>query len=426
MNKKSEFEWKKSYYNIEIEVDKGILLYNILSKGFVLLDEKEYIEFYKNENLWDKNEKMLEEFTSNGFIVKGNDRETFLKNFDEIENVNKKYLGITFVPTQLCNFNCSYCFERSKKYDMEESIFKKSIEFIKEIIDSKNELENISVLFFGGEPLIKLDMVLKFGEVIKNISKEKKLNFSSSIITNGYYLNYDTAKALCEICNLKFVQITLDGDRNFHNKRRNNSYEILMNNLEKIKEFKDLKISIRIQVDKENIFSIKNLLNDLKKFDEDKNISFYFSSILGEFEENPDKRNIHFDEKEFGKILTENIIPLIFEIGFNNFELYPQPHAGGCGFVSENSFIIDADGRLKECLELVGEEESCGNIFDKKINKKLSNLKFKLPDFCVYCKFLPLCNGSCPLRRSKGIIKCSFWKYSLKDYLKKIYEFKFK
>ncbi|MEO0305986.1 MAG: hypothetical protein ABIM78_06025, partial [candidate division WOR-3 bacterium] len=81
MNKKSEFEWKKSYYNIEIEVDKGILLYNILSKGFVLLDEKEYIEFYKNKNLWDKNEKMLEEFTSNGFIVKGNDRETFLKNF---------------------------------------------------------------------------------------------------------------------------------------------------------------------------------------------------------------------------------------------------------------------------------------------------------------------------------------------------------
>lgn len=415
---------ERSYYNIEIEVEKGILLYNILTKGFVLLDEKEYIDFYKNQSLWKKNEKILEDFVSNGFIVEENDREKFLKTYNEAENMSKKFLSITFVPTQLCNFNCSYCFERSKKYDMAESIFKKSVEFVKELIDEKKEIEEVNVLFFGGEPLIKLDMILKFGEIIKNICEEKRLNFSSSIITNGYFLNYEVCKSLCEICNLKFVQITFDGDRNFHNKRRNNSYEILMENLEKIKEFKDLRISIRIQIDKENIAGVKNILNDLKRFDECKNISLYFSYILGEFEENLEKKDIYFNEEEFGKILAEKIIPLIFELNINSYNLYPEPVTGGCGFVNESSFIIDADGSLKECLELVGTNESFGDIFEKKFERKLN--KFELPAYCIYCKYLPLCNGSCPLRKSRGEIKCVFWKYSLKDYLKKIYEFKFK
>jgi uncharacterized protein len=416
---------KKSYYNIEIEVDKGLLLYNVLSRGFALLD-KEYTEFYRNEKLWKGDEKKLKEFLDNGFIVENDDKEIYLKRFKESQEYHKKNLNIVFVPTQYCNFNCFYCFEKNKRKEMDGFILQKSIDFVFYIIEKNKNLENVELNFFGGEPLLKIDEILRFGKSIKEICISRNLNFISSIITNGYFLTPQICETLYKELNLRFIQVTFDGDKYFHNKRRNNSYEILTNNLNSIgeKNFEDLKITIRVQVDKENIQGLRNLLIDLKNFDKYRNFSVYFARILGEYEENLIKDDIYFNEKEFGKLLVNKILPLVFELDLKIFELYPYPRAGGCSFTSENCFVIDADGSLKECFELVGSEEKYGSIFEigKNFEKKLN--KFSLPHFCENCKVLPLCNGSCPLRRLKNEIKCSHFKFCLVDYLKKIYEYK--
>lgn len=415
---------QRSFYNLEIEVEEGILIYNILTRGFALLNKKEYIEFYKNENLWSNDEEKLREMAKNGFIVESDDKEQYLKKFDEIRKNFKDYLNITFVPTNFCNFNCPYCFEKNKKYKMTDSVLEKSIEFVKELINKNKDLKNVSVGFFGGEPLLELDKIIKFGRSIKNMCEIRGIKFSSSIITNGFYFDLRTASALKSKCNLNMVQITFDGSREFHNARRSNSYDILMKNLDEVKNIRDLRINLRIQVDKENIVSIKNLLIDLKKFNGYPNIRIFFSPILGEFEENKSNTEIYFTFEEFGKIYVDKILPMLLELDIKNFDLYPRPYAGGCSFASNNSFIIDADGSLKECLELVGSKESFGTIFSKNYERKL--VKIDLDDTCKECKFLPLCNGSCPLRVLRGEKRCVFWKYALKDYLKKLYKVKFK
>jgi len=412
---------KRSNYNIEIKLKEKLLLYNVLTRGFALLEEKEYIEFYKNEKLWEKDEKKLKEFMDNGFITKEDDKSNFLKNYENLSNADIKILSITFVPTQLCNFNCFYCFEREKIRRMDDNTFKNSILFTQKMIERK-EVENVEVCFFGGEPLLEIERIIEYGKNIKNICEKRNIKFSSSIITNGYYLTSENAKILISECNLSFAQVTFDGDRTFHNKRRNNSYDIILENLESIFEKKlNLRISVRIQVDRENLSSLKNLLIDLKRFDIYENFNFYFSPIHGEFEENLESKKIYFQEKEFGKIYVNYILPLIFELKFKNFELYPRPHTGGCSVVKENSYIIDADGSLKECWELIGTEDSFGNIYmdEEKFSRKLNNIS--LDSTCKNCIYLPICNGGCPLRRYKGEIKCSFWRYFLKEYLKKIY-----
>ncbi len=424
-------KFQKSFYNVEIKNEDGLLIYNILTQGFVMLDDREYENFYKNSELWEKDNEKLSNFIKHGFIVEKDDRIEYLKKFNIYKNYEEN-LSITFVPTQNCNFGCSYCFEKNEeKLTMSEETLKGAIDFTQKLIEERDKLKSVDVCFFGGEPLLEIDKILRYGKKIKETCENKGINYTSSLITNGYYLNFEVAQKLFNEINLSFVQITFDGNRVYHNKTRitkdgEATYEIIFNNLKEIIYKWDKKIpfktSIRIQVNKENLKSLKDLLIDLKEFDLSENLNIYFSPILGEWEENKNYIFNYFDEKEFGKVYVNEIIPLIFELKFKNFALYPQPVVNPCGIASANSYIIDCDGTLKECWELIGGNENFGTVFNHNEEKrKLS--KIELPAECENCKYLPLCTGGCPLRRLRGKKKCTFWKYCIKEYMLTIYKF---
>lgn len=62
------------------------------------------------------------------------------------------------VLTTLCNFDCTYCFETNK-----EEVKHQTIEDIKNWLDDIAEKENhndpVTVVFFGGEPMIRFDLI---------------------------------------------------------------------------------------------------------------------------------------------------------------------------------------------------------------------------------------------------------------------------
>ena len=96
----------------------------------------------------------------------------------------------------------------------------------------------MSLSWFGGEPLLCKDLILEILKEVKMLCKKHKVAMISSITTNGYLLNNDTFQKL--VANgMLFYQITLDGNESIHNLQRphkteSDSYTTIINNLEMI------------------------------------------------------------------------------------------------------------------------------------------------------------------------------------------------
>ena len=71
---------------------------------------------------------------------------------------------------------------------------------------------------------------------IKRLCKKYDKEYISHLTTNGYLLNLNTYNELVNEFNVRGIEITLDGDKNYHDKRRflNNgkgTFEIIYSNI---------------------------------------------------------------------------------------------------------------------------------------------------------------------------------------------------
>lgn len=107
---------------------------------------------------------------------------------------------VVWSTTRTCNLNCIHCYSEStaKKYENELSTQEG-----KALIDNLAEFKVPSILFSGGEPLMREDI---FDLIEYATSKELR----AVISTNGTLINKDISHRLKEI-NISYVGISLDG-----------------------------------------------------------------------------------------------------------------------------------------------------------------------------------------------------------------------
>jgi uncharacterized protein len=180
-------------------------------------------------------------------LFKGNDQE-YIESFLNLKKIDKQHSPDTVVEeplgnislnvAQVCNLSCVYCYgvdgEYGLKGKMNEDTAKKSIDFL--IKESKNQ-KNISITFFGGEPLLNFPLIKTSVAYSREQAKlhGKKINFS--ITTNGTKFNEEVNEYLNQ--NKFSVMVSFDGDQETQDKNRpfrggKGSYE---NTLPKIKQF---------------------------------------------------------------------------------------------------------------------------------------------------------------------------------------------
>ena len=127
-----------------------------------------------------------------------------LKNRQKI--LYNKYCRVHFLLTYACNFACPYCYEHKNNYS--KILSKEQVDKIFAI--HNNNIKNIG--FFGGEPLLPCNK-----EIIEYIIS-KAPNATYNITTNGYYL--DQYIDILKNINIVSLQITLDGNKELHDKTR--------------------------------------------------------------------------------------------------------------------------------------------------------------------------------------------------------------
>jgi uncharacterized protein len=127
------------------------------------------------------------------------------------------HLHLILLPTEQCNFRCTYCYEDFSIGRMSAA----TIQGVKRLIDRRvHALASLSVSWFGGEPLLARSVIEDISEHIVRIAADRHdLHVEGDMTTNGYLLDMLALERLCGlgICNF---QISLDGPEPFHNLTR--------------------------------------------------------------------------------------------------------------------------------------------------------------------------------------------------------------
>lgn len=328
-------KYKFSQYNIISKIKDEVIIFNTISLAMGVLDSK-YIRVFKEMdkdklNTLDEDEKEI--LFRNGFIIKDDySEQSYLKEKYWNNKFNSNILNMSIMTTLECNFRCVYCFEERRKSILLESTQRGICNYIKKNI---NSYEKVHIDWYGGEPLLQKDIIVTLSKKIISICNENEVDYSASITTNGYLLEKWTEQELLE-CNIRSVQVTLDGTKEQHDLRRKlidgkGTYEKIVHNLKQIENI--VEIDLRVNVDYSNISNIEALFDELKKIGLEK----YTIAIKGvvSAEANPCEEKVIPE-----KILSQKIIELYKyaqKLGIKTVLFYPLQ------FFKKAFCVVDTD-----------------------------------------------------------------------------------
>ena len=406
---------KLSIFNLYVTTEDGMIIFNTFTGGILQLNAifAEKIYSLKNDGINELDIELTNNLVKGGMLLPEDCNEH--KKVEILHNsivYNASALSLTIAPTLLCNFQCPYCYEEGHRYNtMSDEVILQTIDFINKNMIGKNAL---GITWYGGEPLLRMDIIEKITYGIKD--KEKK-GYMASIITNGYYYTRNVAQKLKEL-GVRRVQITIDGPPEVHNFRRKlpsgeDTFFVIMNN---VKESADiLPINIRINVDKENISKVDEVLEYIDKMGVKEKVGVYLAAVDSindnDYSHCLEPIDFSYEELRFNK---ENYLK-----GFMCFKI-PHANLGCCGAVHTSSFVIDPLGDLYKCWDEIGlKKKKSGDIFhpislDNQNLQKWLGYNPMYYEACVKCDIYPICMGGCPYQNLEtNKMRCLSLRYNV-------------
>ena len=150
------------------------------------------------------------------------------------------------IMTEDCNLRCKYCYENNNRCNseyMSVDTAKKTVDFF---LDNayKHNVKSFSWTFFGGEPLLNLDVMIKFFHYAVDKAKQYNIDLTFSLITNGTIYNKQYEEFILEwykATNSVNIQISTDGipeiqDKNRAAKNGKPTSKIVLENILKLKK----------------------------------------------------------------------------------------------------------------------------------------------------------------------------------------------
>ena len=183
------------------------------------------------------------------------------------EAISPRVQELILLPTEKCNFRCTYCYEDFAQGKMTESTQRAIERFIERRV---SRLSTLRFSWFGGEPLIAKDVVIRLSSFAKTICEENGTRFLGSLTTNAYLLTRELAIQLIDL-NQNFFQITLDGFGDLHDELRRRAdggptFRRIWENLLDLKQInRQFEVVIRIHVRPSNLENLQILMKQLSR-----------------------------------------------------------------------------------------------------------------------------------------------------------------
>lgn len=322
--------------------------------------------------------------------------------------------------TQRCNLKCRYCFVVQQPKEMDYKTAKDAVDFY-----AKNALDNLDipdVTFFGGEPLLKYDEIVK--PIVKYI-RNKYGDYKIGLTTNGTLLNEEKVKFFND--NDVVLLLSLDGDRYTQNHNRpfhsgKGSFDDIDVDLI-LKYVPDITMRATLDPDTVNRLYENYLWAENKGFKKEALIinpfgdwqEKHYEILKSELEKvakhtiekrKKNERYTVFEELEKQRINYNKLKSL--DDGYFRDSNKDLLGCGTCGLGATKYGSIGASGDIYSCQEMT-ENEECkkfiiGNIYtDVDDNKRVEiasefhekNVVCEKKEKCKGCKLYKICNGGC-------------------------------
>lgn len=307
----------------------------------------------------------------------------------------KGYSTYTVLPTLACNARCVYCYEQGlEKSVMSPETAAAAADFIAR---TRREGGFTKLIWFGGEPLLGEKQI----DLIARELEKRSVDFDARIVTNGSLITDALAEKMASSWHVWTAQLSMDGARADYEKRKRyaaaGTYERVLRNIN-ILTAHGISVSVRCNVDMDNIGDIPEVIADLAAAVRDKSMVSCGFIPLDNARAEEHGPEIWRAIIGAGKLIEDAGLRYDRMGGLDTaFRIHHcmMDEAGG-------GVLIAPDGRLFPCLQCP-EGSSYGNVWDGVTDaaalRAFTSLG-ELPGECKKCTFLPDCTAftHCPIK----------------------------
>ena len=389
-------------------------IYNKINGAIVLLEPTNVIENSKGRWMCAAEDQSIVDYLRDNLFFASDE---YVQNLIRMQNhFTEDYDDVTLVisTTELCNCNCSYCYQYNWPHTiaLSEDDYKKWIlEYLDKIIYNAGENGKLTIRYFGGEPLLKVDFILSINKEIERIIRgyNKHVVVRYEMDSNCTLL---TRSVLEKFNNLSIATtLTLPSD---HNKLRSNTFQTTIDRLTELSDMFALpqyNLNIGYNAHHANIADFRQFLELIKRYQIPCDI--YVANVVNY--EGTDFVNLLNDD-DFEVEYWNNIVPALLEYGYHVDILPPSGLQRKCKGVNSVNRKFFSNGTQVLC-----------SYFAKK--KKRDQLDFPttivphtyldlLPEKCVKCYDYPHCGGERPcIKCADGHKQAEFLKNRIKLFL---------
>src|SRR5215468_9545004 len=266
-----------SIFNIRVPLrDRDdVFLLNTLTDAQLIVssDVADLLDRPSFDSLTESERDAVDVLKENGFFVSdyAGDRRALEDYFHTVKHSTEE-LHVTVLTTLQCNFACGYCYQGDRE-DFNQFTEKMTLDTSASVAAwIERELDRLRpgtfvMTFFGGEPLLNLPVVYDLAERTWTATRARGIRQSLSLITNGLLLTEDVVDRL-EPLGLRGIKITLDGDRDTHNRMRplrggQGTFDRIVENIRRVAG--RVSVAIGGNFDESSVDSYPHLLDFLKE-----------------------------------------------------------------------------------------------------------------------------------------------------------------
>ena len=408
--------WKPSRFNVQATTTDGWLLlwntYTSSMNAFRPVQREAVLELISQKGFYGSDAGITGYLAQRGYLVprEADELRRVQYAFGQ-ENHRNDRLELILLASEDCNFRCTYCYEDFRRGTMRPEVR----EGIKKLVESRvKSLREMTVGWFGGEPLYGLEAIEDLAPYFAEITEREGIDYFSHITTNAYLLTEDVVDRLLS-WRITDYQITLDGlpeDHDRHRPRRDggSTFETIYDNLAKMSERDDdFSVVIRVNFTQSNAPGLEKFLELLQaRFRDDDRFTISFHAV-GRWGGDNDA-NLDVCGRGEAQAVRMKLKAAARSLGLRVTSGW-RPGAGGlgtqvCYAVRPYNFIVGAHGDLMKCTidldkkdrNLVGKLLPDGTL-DLDVDKMAlwTEPAFERDTGCQSCHMLPACQGvHCP------------------------------
>jgi uncharacterized protein len=429
-----------SIFNVRVPLTGGeeVFLMNTFTDAQLIVsrDVSDLLDRVSGEQFADSLDDEAREacaaLADNGFLVESReaDRQNIQDFFNEFR-ASQDQLRVTVLTTLQCNFACDYCIQGDHG-EYNKTAAKMSMETAARVAEwTEARLDAVSpksfaLTFFGGEPLLNQPVMHYLAERLSNSCEARGVSMLINIITNGLLLTPELVDRLTPY-GLGGVKITLDGDRDTHNRMRplrggQGTFDKILHNVRLVAD--KCKVAIGGNFDESSVDSYPALLDFLREQEfADKLVKVAFKPIIREAKPAQPKGFIpltavggegkplngtcmtsagagvtsgcdtcHFLDDKMSFLREETIK--------RGFKTVDGVHMGPCEIHRTHAHTIGPDGSLYACPGFAGNvPQSTGHIDGRHEDWRSAAAKrfakITAWEGCNDCAFIPVCAGGC-------------------------------